>query len=209
MKKKSTAGLLILLLCGSMLLLCSPEAANSHCDSLDGPVISDARTALEMNDVTPVLKWIKQDREPEMKALFERTMKVRKLSPDAREIADMHFFETLVRIHREGEGFPYAGLKPKGFDPGVPVTEADQALESGSLQKLRGIINDSISHELQERFERAIEAKKHMNDSVEAGREYVEAYVIFVHFAERIYNDARPGGGHHSGEEEPEHEDSH
>lgn len=37
--------------------------ALAHCDTLEGPVIKDAKSALEKKDVTPVLKWVKKDAE--------------------------------------------------------------------------------------------------------------------------------------------------
>jgi hypothetical protein len=43
---------------------------------------------------------------------FTKTLAVRKQSKEAKELADMYFFETLVRIHCAGEGAPYTGLKP-------------------------------------------------------------------------------------------------
>ena len=42
---------------------------------------------------------------------------------------------------------------------------------------------------IQERFKRVLETKKHANDSVAAGREYVEAYVEFIHYVERLHLD--------------------
>lgn len=73
-----------------------------------------AKTALERKDVTPVLKWIKQDDEAESKAAFARSLAVRVKGPEARELADQFFFETLVRVHRAGEGAPFwAGTPPR------------------------------------------------------------------------------------------------
>ena len=93
----------------------------AHCDSLDGPVVMDARTALEKGDVTPVLKWVKKEHELEIRNVFEQTMTVRAKGEDAKALADMYFFETIVRIHRAGEGEAYTGLKPakrRSGDPG-------------------------------------------------------------------------------------------
>jgi hypothetical protein len=58
---------------------------------------------------------------------------VRKLNPEAKEFADMYFFETLVRIHRAGEGEPYTGIKPAGRDLGPAVPAADKAIVDGKL----------------------------------------------------------------------------
>lgn len=38
-------------------LLLNPGIAAAHCDTLDGPVVMNAKEALKSGDVTPVLKW--------------------------------------------------------------------------------------------------------------------------------------------------------
>jgi len=97
-----------------VLLVASPENASAHCDTLNGPVVTAARVALQRGDVTPVLKWVKSTEEREVRDAFRRTMAVRGASAEARDLADLYFFETLVRLHRQGEGEPYTGLKPAG-----------------------------------------------------------------------------------------------
>ena len=56
------------------LLAAAPKTVSAHCDTLDGPVVKDARAALEAKDVTPVLKWVKADKEPEILAAFGRAL---------------------------------------------------------------------------------------------------------------------------------------
>jgi len=97
-----------------VLLVASPENASAHCDTLNGPVVTAARVALQRGDVTSVLKWVKSTEEREVRDAFRRTMAVRGASAEARDLADLYFFETLVRLHRQGEGEPYTGLKPAG-----------------------------------------------------------------------------------------------
>jgi hypothetical protein len=117
--------------------------AEAHCDTLDGPVVEAARHALAADDVTPLLKWVPIDDEQLIRTAFQNTMAVRKLGGQARKLADMYFFETLVRIHRAGEGAPYTGLKPGAeVDPAVAL--ADRALESGSADKLVGVLTDAM-----------------------------------------------------------------
>jgi uncharacterized protein DUF6448 len=173
-----------------------PAVATAHCDTMDGPVVMDAKAALEKGDVTPVLKWVGKDAEPEIRAAFSKAMVVRSKGAEARDLADRFFFETLVRVHRAGEGARFTGLKPGGTDPGAAVTAADKALESGSSDALVKLVTDRVSTEVRERYARAAEAKKHANDSVEAGREFVRAYVEFIHHAERLYSDAAGQAGH-------------
>lgn len=171
--------------------------ALAHCDTLDGPVIVDAKAALAGGDVTPVLKWVRPNDEKEIRDMFTRTMKVRKQGPEAKEMADMYFFETLVRVHRAGEGFPYTGVKPAGTTPGAAVRLADKALETGSVDKLSKNIAAKVEKSVRERFAKAMEAKKHASENVAAGREYVEAYVAYVHYVENLHMLVSGQGGHH------------
>ncbi len=175
--------------------------AYAHCDTLDGPVVKTATAALEKGDVTPVLKWVKKEHESEIRDLFKKTLIVRSKGKDARELADMYFLETLVRLHRAGEGEPYTGLKPAGVvEPAV--IEADKALESGSVEGVVKFITEGASKGIRERFTKAQEAKKHADQSVDAGREFVEAYVQFIHYVERLHQDSTVRAEHHHGTHE-------
>lgn len=181
-----------------------PRLAGAHCDTLGGPVVAAAKQVIEKGDVTPVLRWVKPAQEAEIRAAFVRTLAVRKLGPEAMEMADMYFFETLVRIHREGEGAPYTGLKPAGA-VGPTVAMADQALDSGNVDHLASVISAHVVAGIKERSLRALEAKKHANESVAAGREFVEAYVQFTHYVERLDLDATTSVEHHGKGASEEH----
>lgn len=171
----------------STLLLVLPTGALAHCDTLDGPVVQDARKALEQGNLTPALKWVAPADEAEIKTAFEQTVQVRKLGPAAQELADRYFFETLVRLHRGHEGAPYTGLKPAGEVP-KPIAMADQALEKGSVDTLVGKILEHTEQGIRERFTAALAAKKRAGESVNLGRKYVEDYVSFIHYVEGIAN---------------------
>jgi hypothetical protein len=167
----------------------------AHCDSLDGPVVQDARLALEKGDPTPVLKWIKQEQEGEIRNALKQAIAVRGKGDDAKALADRYFFETVVRIHRAGEGEGFTGLKPaNNVDPGIAA--ADRALQSGSAKELAMHLSAAVSEGIQKRFTVALERKKHAADSVEAGREYVEAYVDYTHFVESVNRLASHGASH-------------
>ena len=176
-----------------------PAAASAHCDSLDGPVVKAARTALASGDANLVMPWVKAQDEPAIRQAFARTLKVRKLSPEASGLADTWFFETLVRIHRAGEGAPYDGLKPAGGDLGPAISGADRAVEAGNVEPLAKMLASAASEGLQHRFHRVLETKKYEPSDVQAGREYVAAYVDFIHFAERLHQ-AMSAGGEHAAE---------
>jgi hypothetical protein len=107
-----------------------------HCDGLDGPVVQLAIKALDSGNVNYVLPWVQENDEPEIRRAFEHAVSVRKLSPDAKALADRHFFETLVRIHRAGEGAPFTGLKPAGRDLG-PAIPAGAFVKSGVRELIR------------------------------------------------------------------------
>jgi len=174
----------------------TPHPARAHCDTLDGPVVLDAKAALQKGEVTPVLKWVRADDEGEIRQAFAKTLKVRGLGDDARDLADRHFFETVVRIHRTGEGVAYTGLKPAGqVDPGIAA--ADKALENGSADRLATEIGERVAAGLRKRFARVVAAKRHADESVEAGRAYVTAYVEYVHYVEAVHGLASASSSEH------------
>ena len=169
-------------------LLVIPASSLAHCDTLEGPVVTDAKKALEKGDVNPVLKWVKKEQEGEIREAFKKTLAVRSKGPEAKELADRYFFETLVRIHRAGEGAPYTGLSK---EPPEPIIAAvDKALEKGAVDHVVNHVTEEAAKAIRERFSKTIERKKHAEETVAAGREYVEAYVEFTHYVERIFNHA-------------------
>lgn len=184
--------LVVLLLLGGLFLW--PHSAQAHCDTLNGPVVTAAKEALAKGDITPVLKWIKPENEAEVRQVFEKALAVRGKGPEAQELADMYFFETLVRIHRAGEGAPYTGLKAEEIEP--PVAAADKALEGGTVEDLVKIVTEKVVHGIRDRFQDTLERKKRADESVEAGRRFVEAYVPFTHYVEGIYVAAEGAHGH-------------
>jgi hypothetical protein len=169
----------------------------AHCDGLDGPVVTAARNALETGEVNLVLLWVNKKDEPEIKQAFQKALAVRKLNPEAKELADFYFFETLVRIHRAGEGEPYSGLKPAGRDLGPAIPAADKAILDGKLEPLYQLLTGKTHEGLHEYFKKVMARKNFDKNNVEAGREYIEAYVFFVHYVEQLYEAAgKAGHGH-------------
>ena len=178
--------------------------ALAHCDTLDGPVVILARQALAKGDVKVILPWVSAEKEGEIRKAFDLTMAVRGKGEKEKELADMYFFETLVRIHREGEGAPYTGLKPAGLDLGPVLPAADRALESGNPGPLLKLVDGKIHEGIHKYYMEAKERKAHAGESVEAGRAYVQAYVPYLHFVERLYLDASTPVAH--GAEEGAHD---
>ena len=187
---KSSLPVLGALAGAALALFGSPSAARAHWDTMDGPVVEEAQAALASGDVMPVLKWVPPESESLVRDVFRHTLEVRALGPEAKEIADRYFFETLVRIHHQGEGEPYTGLKRAGSPVAPVVVAADRALATASVDELSRILGETLEQGLRERFARAVEARKHASESVEKGRTYVAAYVAFVHHAERLQDAA-------------------
>jgi hypothetical protein len=187
---------LLALILSIWILLLVP--AGAHCDTLDGPVVKAAQKALDTGNVNPVLIWVQEKDEALIREAFNKTLVVRKLSPEAKDLADMYFFETLVRIHRAGEGASYTGLKPAGLDLGPAIPAADKALESGSSDQLVKLLTEAVQNGTLTEFEKAAAKKNFSADDTKAGREFIEAYVPFIHYVERIYEAATaPAEGHY------------
>ena len=172
--------------CTIMILISifSTNLLNAHCDTMDGPVVADAKKAFEQNNVNYVLKWVKLDYEKEIIDAFNLALVVRNLSPESKQLADKYFFETVVRLHRMGEGMSYTGIKPSGTPIDEKILAADKSIELGNLSPLTNLILQDDQPELKERFEKVISLKSFDVNNVNAGREYIEAYVQFFHFAE-------------------------
>ena len=179
------------------LVFLGAHQAFAHCDGMDGPVVKAAQKALETGNINLVLIWVQKKDEGEIREAFQKTLAVRKLGPQAKELSEMYFFETLVRVHRAAEGEPYTGLKPAGRDLGPAIPTADKALESGKVEPLLKLLTESMQTEVREKFKQAMAKKKYRADDVEEGRAYVEAYVPLVRHVEQIYEAIkRPSDGH-------------
>ena len=179
-------------------VLCSaPVRVYAYCDTYDGPVVKEAQAALENGDVTPVLKWVSLEAEPEVQDAFNKALGVRGISPQTKEVADRYFFETVVRLHRAAQKAPYTGIKPAGTKVAPIIEKSDKALEAGSADDLVKQVTAHVEKGIRERFDKAVEAKKHANESVEAGRKYVAAYVEYVHYVEGIHDAVMGKAGHH------------
>ena len=167
-----------------LLLILSTNVTFAHCDTMNGPLIKDARLAIAQNNINYALKWVSSKNEAEIKDAFKLMMKVRETGPEGKELAEKYFFETLVRIHRTGEGMPYTGIKPSGTPIDEKIMAADKSIESGNLSPLKDIISKEKLAELTIRFNKVMSLKNFDVNNVEAGREYIEAYVLFFKFAE-------------------------
>jgi hypothetical protein len=183
-------------------LLLGAGEARAHCDSRDGPVAKTALTALDDGNVNPVLAYAPALAEAEIRAAFERSRKVRGLGGDARALADDAFLETVIRLHRAGEGAAYTGLKPAGVDYGPVVPAAEQAVRTGDLTGLKAVLVAEIEQALAERIAHArelqgVSLQPGTAAEVPHARERVSAELGFVTFAESLRQAALGRGGEH------------
>jgi len=186
------------------LTLVTAAPVRAHCDGLDGPVVKAAQKALDTQNPALALIWVQAKDEPEIRAVFEQAVAVRALSPRARELADRFFFETLVRVHRAGEGAPFTGLKPAGRDLGPAIPAADTAIENGSIEAVVTLLTETMQRRLRDQFHEVIAAKSFKADDVAAGREFVRAYVEFIHSVERLYESSSAAAHGHFEEPQPD-----
>lgn len=167
------------------ILLLSTQSAFAHCDSYDGPVIKDAMKAFEQQNVELVLKWVEPKYDKVITDKFNQTLKLKGSNEEVNKILETHFLETLVRLHREGEGAPFTGLKPVGSM--TPMVEmADNSLDKNDIDNVVKKVNNHLGEVLKERFTEAMELSKTKDNSVEQGRAYVEAYVQYTHTLEAL-----------------------
>ena len=182
--------------------LTSGQTAYAHCDSVDGPVAKAVYKALENGNLNPVLAYAPAAAEREIQVGFERSRKVRGLGPDARGLADQAFLETVIRLHRAGEGAVYTGLKPAGIDYGPVIGAAEHAVETGDLQKLKKVLTEVIEHALTDRLAHVRELQKaplepKMATELPHSRERISAELGFVTFAETVRQAALGKGAEH------------
>jgi len=186
----------------SAALMFAAFPASAHCDGLDGPVVTAARQALDTGDVNRVLVWVKPGDESVIRDAFGKAREVRKLNASAKEYADHAFYETLVRVHRAGEGEPYTGLKAAGRDLGPALPAGDKAVETGSLKPVVKLLTESVHHGIEQRYNRMMALKNYRPDDVAAGQKYVQAYVEYIHAVEKIHG-AAAGDTHAHAAESP------
>jgi len=161
---------------------------SAHCDSMEGPVVKASQKALETGNINYVLIWVRAEDEQEIKVMFDKVNKVRTLSPEAKELADMYFFETVVRVHRMGEGVGYTGLKPARYQINEGIEAADVSIAENSLDSIYAHLDEAQNPKIKDYFAVLQSKKDYDVNDLKAGREYVEAYVHFIHYVDGLYN---------------------
>lgn len=178
-----------------ILLIVGLQTASAHCDSYDGPVIKDAVKALENNNVDIVLKWITEEQENEITSLFNKTYALKSGDKEVYEIVEKHFFETLVRLHRETEGAPYTGLKPAGSTIQI-IQMTDTALQEDDIEGFIIKLDNHLNTVVREKYQKVAELNKVKDNSIAEGRAFVEAYVDYTHTIAAIHAIMEHGADH-------------
>lgn len=179
----------------TLLMSLGSFTASAHCDSYDGPVIKDATKALETNNVDLVLKWITEEQEQEIVPLFNKTYQLKKGDGEIYAIVKKHFFETLVRLHRETEGEPYTGLKPAGTTKQI-IQMTDGAIKERNIDDFLLKLNDHMDRVVREKYQKVAELNKVKDNSAEQGRAFVQAYVDYTHTVKAMHDIMEHGAVH-------------
>jgi hypothetical protein len=158
-----------------------------HCDSLDGPVVRAAARALQTRNVEAVLPYVHADGEAEVREAFARVLPLRAGGDGMRDLADRWFYETVVRVHRAGEGAPYTGLRPAGLDPGPVLPLAEKAVETGDVEPVYQVLAAELHHQLEHRLNRVSKLEAAKDRSVADARAYVDAMLGFEVYGHHTY----------------------
>lgn len=172
-------------------LLNAAAPAEAHCDGIDGPVATAAQRAIETGNVNLALPYAPASAEAEIVARFQEARRVRTRGRDARALADRAFVETVVRLHRIGEGASYTGLRPAGVDYGPMIPAAEQAIQTGDVAAVRALLLEEIDHGLAQRLAHARDlgaatAEPRNHEGVAAARERISAELGFITYAEGL-----------------------
>jgi hypothetical protein len=159
-----------------------------YIDSMDGPVVKAAETALDMENVKYVLPYVSPDDEGVLKDAFDKTLLVRELSGDAAELADYWFFETVVRLNRKEEEKSYTGLKAAGSDWGPIIPKLDKAIETENINELLNFLLNLIREDIKSRFDDLLSKKDYDINDVDDARDYLNSRAEFIDYTKKFYD---------------------
>ena len=171
----------------------------AHCDRKNGPVAVAAKEALKTEDFSKVVIWVGEEQEKELKKKFNESLSVYQKGGDSKELAKEYFMSTTVRLHRAAEGMPFTGLKPAS-SAAKDIQVAEKALETGNLDPVMEKFSSKLEDEAQKWFQKALEAKKNKDESIEAGREWADKYVKYIVYLHKLYVKIEKGPPHGVGE---------
>lgn len=182
-----------------VLMLGSASISQAHCDRVNGPVATDARKALETGEISHALIWVTDQQAEELESKFDQSLKVYTNGDDSQELAELYFMSETVRLHREAEDMPFTGLKP-AQPSAQDIQIAEKALTSGELTPVTEMLASEIRKKTSELYNKAMEAQSRKDESIEAGREWVNAYVQYIVYVHSLYQNIQAGPAHGVGE---------
>lgn len=171
----------------------------AHCDRENGPVAVAAREALKTGDFSKIVIWVGEEQEEELKKKFRQSLAVYQKGGESKELAEDFFMENSVRLHRAAEGMPFTGLKPAQPNP-PDIAAAEKALKTGNFDPVVNLFSEKMEEKTSEWFQKAMEARKDKNQSVESGREWVDQYVKYIVYLHKLYQTIEKGPPHGVGE---------
>jgi hypothetical protein len=163
---------------------------------MDGPVVKAAILALEQKNVNLIIPWVPKSAEKELKEAFEKTLTNREINNDVKEIVDLWFFETAVRLHRLGEGKGFKGLKPAGLDWGPIVPKAEKAIEFENPNEVISFLKQTVEEKIKEKFQNAVNKKNFDINDTDKARNYVHKMLDFILFSHHLYKFIIAGKAH-------------
>jgi len=127
--------------------------------------------------------------EEEVKEAFNKALIVyNKDDEEAKNLAEYWFFETVVRIHREGEGAAYTGLKPAGLDEGPLIPRVDKAIKNNDISEVIKYLQDAIAAEITEHFKHVMHSIDYDVDDIPSARKHINAYLHLTLYSHHLYH---------------------
>lgn len=171
------------------------QNAMAHCDRENGPVAMAAKEALKTGNIEEILIWVGEDQEQELREKFQQSLEVFKKGGNSTELAEMYFMETAVRLHRAAEGMPFTGLKAASPNP-PHIEAAEKALETGNFAPVADLLCRELQQESSKWFQKARASGETKEESTVAGREWVNNYVKYITFINKLYQTIQAGPPH-------------
>lgn len=178
-----------------MFVFLGQQPALAHCDRENGPVAMAAKEALKAGNFDRILIWVGEEQEQELREKFQQSLQVFNTGGNAAELAEKYFMETAVRLHRAAEGMPFEGLKPASPNP-PDIKAAEKALETGNFEPVKELLCRALEKESMKWFEKARASAENKEESIAAGREWVDHYVKYIVYIHKLYQTIHAGPPH-------------
>lgn len=171
----------------------------THCDTMNGPVATAARKALETGKFETIAIFAGEKQEKELRDGFRQCLAVYKMGGHGKKLAERYFVETAVRLNRQALGIPFKGLKPaQPFSPDIAA--AEKSLENGELKPVTDLLSAELQKEAEKWFQKAMEARRYKDESnLELARKWTDAYYKYIIYVRGLYLTIQAGPKHSMG----------